>query len=63
VPLSTLASQLSTAISATSSTIDAVSHLLDYYGTHPEASIRFYASDMQLKIHSDASYLSEPKAK
>jgi hypothetical protein len=60
VPLSTLASQLST---ATTTTIKAVAHLLDYCSTHPEATIRYYASDMQLKIHSDASYLSEPKAK
>jgi hypothetical protein len=48
---------------ATTTTIKDVSHLLDYYSTHPEATIRYYASDMQLKIHSDASYLSEPKAK
>jgi hypothetical protein len=60
VPLSTMASQLST---ATSTTINAVSHFVDYVSTHPDASIRYYASDMQLKIHSDASYLSEPKAK
>jgi hypothetical protein len=40
-----------------------VAHLLDYCSTQPEATIRYYASDMQLKIHSDASYLSEPKAK
>jgi hypothetical protein len=56
--LSPLASQLST---ATSATIDAVSNILDYCSTHPEASIRYYASDMQLKIHSDAYYLSDPK--
>jgi hypothetical protein len=60
VPLSTLASHLST---ATSTTIYAVSHLLDYCSTNPEASIKYYASDMQLNIHSDDSYLSEPKAK
>jgi hypothetical protein len=60
VPLSALASQLST---ATTTTIKAVSHLLDYCSTHPESTIRYFASDMQLKIHSDASYLSEPKAK
>jgi hypothetical protein len=58
VPLRTLVSQLST---ATLSTIDAISYLLDYCSTNPESSIRYYASDMQLKIHSDASYLSEPK--
>jgi hypothetical protein len=39
-----------------------VDHLLDYFSTHPGAKIRYYVSDMQLKIHSDASYLSEPKA-
>jgi hypothetical protein len=60
VPLSALASQLST---ATTTTITAVSHLLDYCSTHPESTIRYFASGMQLKIHSDASYLSEPKAK
>jgi hypothetical protein len=58
--LITMASQLST---ATTTTINAVSHILDYCSTHPEFSIRYFAYDMQLKIHSDASYLSEPKAK
>jgi hypothetical protein len=60
VPLSALASQLST---ATATTIKAVSHLLYYCSTHPESTIRYFASDMQLKIHSDTSYLSKPKAK
>jgi hypothetical protein len=60
VPLSALASQLST---ATATTIKAVSHLLDECSTHPESTIRYFASDMQLKVHSDASYLSEPKSK
>jgi hypothetical protein len=60
VPSSALASQLST---SKTTTITSVSHLLDYCSTHPESTIRYFASDMQLKIHSDASYLSEPKAK
>jgi hypothetical protein len=60
VLLSALASQLST---ATTITIKAVSHILDYYSTHPESTIRYFASDMQLKIHSDTLYLSKPKAK
>jgi hypothetical protein len=60
VPLSALASQFST---ATTTTINAVSHLLDNCSNHPESTIRFFASDMQLKIHSEASYLYEPKAK
>jgi hypothetical protein len=60
VPLSALDSYLST---ATATTISAVSHLLEYCSNHPESSIRYFASHMQLNIHSDASYLSEPKAK
>jgi hypothetical protein len=60
VPLSALASQL---YNATATTIKAVSHLLDYCSTHPESTIGYLASDMQLKIHSDASYIYEPKAK
>jgi hypothetical protein len=31
---------------------------LDYLATHPDATIRYHASDMILHIHSDASYLS-----
>jgi len=30
--------------------------------THPDAIIRYRASDMILNVHSDASYLSAPKA-
>jgi hypothetical protein len=30
---------------------------------HPEATLRYHASDMILNIHSDASYLSEREAK
>jgi hypothetical protein len=52
MPLSTIASRLST---ATATTMDAVHHLLDHCSTKPDAFIRYYASDMQLKIQSDAS--------
>jgi hypothetical protein len=41
----------------------AASHLLDYCATHPEATVRFHASEMVLHIHSDASYQSEPKSR
>ena len=37
--------------------------LLDYVATHPNAGIRFHASDMILAVHTDASYLSEPGGK
>jgi hypothetical protein len=33
--------------------------LLDHLATHPDAMVRFNASDMILNIHLDASYLSE----
>jgi hypothetical protein len=48
---------------ATSKTYDATVWLLDYAATHPDASICYVKSDMILHIHSDASYLSEPKAR
>ena len=34
--------------------------ILNYAATHPNATIRYTASDMVLHIHSDASYLSKP---
>ncbi len=37
--------------------------VLDYLATHPNAVVRFRASDMVMNIHLDASYLSKPKAK
>ena len=40
-----------------------VAQFLDYCATHPNAGVRFVASDMLLALHSDASYLSEPDAK
>ena len=46
----------------TENTRKRVEQLLDYMATHPMTKIRFRASDMILYIHSDASYLSAPKA-
>ncbi len=40
-----------------------VNHLLDYCHAHPDATLRYRASDMILKSHSDASYLSEANAR
>jgi hypothetical protein len=37
--------------------------LLDYLHTYPNAVLRYYASDMILKITSDAAYLVQPKAR
>jgi hypothetical protein len=36
---------------------------LDYAATHPDAILTHKRSDMVLMVHSDASYLSEPKAR
>ena len=37
--------------------------LLDYYATHPSATLRYKASGMVPKAHSDASYFSESQAR
>jgi hypothetical protein len=47
----------------TLATAKASVHLLNYAASHPDASILFHASNMCLHIHSDASYLSESKAR
>ena len=43
----------------TQTTKNKAEHFLTYAATHPNATIKYYKSDMILKIHSDASYLSE----
>jgi hypothetical protein len=47
----------------TQKTLDAVTWLLNYAATHPDATIRYHASGMILHVHSDGSYLSAPKAR
>ena len=47
----------------TEKTMERVDQFLDYMHTHPDAKIRYYASDMVLNVHSDASYLTAPKAR
>lgn len=47
----------------TEKTLDAVCQLLNYAASHPDAKLRYHASDMYLWAHSDASYLSEPKGR
>jgi hypothetical protein len=60
VALSTLASAQAT---GTAATVEAVHRLLDYCATHPDAEVRFHASDMVLQVSSNASYLSELAAR
>jgi hypothetical protein len=57
--LNTLSRQQSKPTKTTAKQTD---HRLDYLATHPLAVIRYYASDMILQIHLDASYNNEPKA-
>ena len=47
----------------TRNTYDAVTKLLNYAASHPDAQVQLRASDMVLHIDSDASYLSVPKAR
>jgi hypothetical protein len=47
----------------TENTLRRVYQFLDYAATHPEAVVTYKASNMVLAIHSDASYLSEPKSR
>jgi hypothetical protein len=58
--LSAIAAQQS---APTEETLARVNQFLDYMWTHPDAKIRYRASDMILNVHSDASYLSAPKAR
>jgi hypothetical protein len=50
-------------MNATDKTMARCTQLLDYLSHNANAKVRFYASDMILNIHSDASYLSEAKAR
>jgi hypothetical protein len=58
--LSTIASEQT---KGTARTLEKAYQVLDYLATHPNAVVRFRASEMVINIHSDASYLSEPKAR
>jgi hypothetical protein len=60
MPLNDLSTEQTT---TTEKTQTSASQILDYLATHPDTTIRFYASDMILHIHSDASYLSVYKAR
>jgi hypothetical protein len=58
--IGTLASQRA---HGTRATLKALTQLLNYCATHPDATVRFIASEMALHVASDASYLSAPKAR
>ena len=57
--LLTALSELSPAqATATDATKRACQQFLDYCASHPDGAIRYHASDMILKLHSDSSYLN-----
>jgi hypothetical protein len=58
--LSTIASEQTKGMERT---LEKAYQVLDYLATHPNAAVRFRASDMVMNIHLDAPYLSEPKAR
>jgi hypothetical protein len=47
----------------TTRTVDAIVRLLNYVASNPDGSVKYIASDMILWVESDASYLSESKAR
>jgi hypothetical protein len=47
----------------TQATVQALVHFLNYCATHPDATLRYRASNMILHIHSDAAYLNETEAR
>ena len=57
--LSSLASQQA---NPTEKTMELRKKFLDFMATQEEAILTYRVSEMVLAIHSDASYLSEPKA-
>jgi hypothetical protein len=59
IPLNDIATEQTKAREKTQA---ATNQMLDYLATHPDATIRYHASDMVLHIHSDASYLSVSNA-
>lgn len=60
VPLSRLASKQSCPSTQDMKNLD---RTLNYIYHHPDAQIIYRPSDMQLHVHSDASYLSEPESR
>ncbi len=60
--LVSLSSLVSTQSTPTKDIIQQTCHLLDYVATHPDAILSYAKSNMILSVHSDASYLSKPKA-
>ena len=60
VALSAIASEQA---APTKQTMKKTKLFLDYVASHPDAILTYSSSNMILNVHSDASYLTEPKAR
>ena len=60
VALSSLAAEQA---KGTENTAKVIVKLLNYCATHPDAALRYQRSDMILRVHSDTSYLTEPRTR
>jgi hypothetical protein len=60
--LMALSTIVSKQLKGTEHTMTKTKQLLNYLATHPDAMVRFHASDMILNIHLDVLYLSEANA-
>jgi hypothetical protein len=60
--LTALSSITATQAKLTEETMENIKSFLDYAASHQDAILTYQASDMVLIVHSNASYLSEPKA-
>jgi hypothetical protein len=58
--LSTIASEQTVAMEQT---LDKCTQLLDYLASNSNETVQYYAFNMMMNIRSDASYLSEAKAR
>ena len=61
--LTALSSIAFTQAESTKETMDNIKLFLDYMASHQDAILTYQESDMVLIAHSDASYLSKPKAR
>jgi hypothetical protein len=60
--LTAISSIASTQAEPTKETMENIKLFLDYAASHQDAILTYQASDMVLIVHSNASYLSKPKA-
>jgi hypothetical protein len=59
VALGTIASQQ---YKGTQAMAQVITQLFNYAAAHPDATVRYHASEMYLHVHSDASYMSDASA-